>query len=253
MKKFLFVNLGLLILSACLPITPATPISTLTQTITTTPTSTVIWFPPTATATAISPTLVPSPTPELRPGIGSIVLEDHFSDAAPWLISQTATSMVGLGDHELSLALSQPKGYLYSVRTEPHFENFYVEITASPSLCNSEDQYGLLLRFNSASSFYRFALSCNGQLRLDRIVSGTASSPQGWLPSASVPSAAPSSSRLGVWMMGEDMRFFVNDQFQFAIHDPMLTSGAIGVFVRSSGETAVTVNFSDFVVYNINP
>jgi hypothetical protein len=161
--------------------------------------------------------------------------------------------MVGLGDHELSLALSQPKGYLYSVRTEPHFENFYVEITASPSLCSSEDQYGLLLRFNSASSFYRFALSCNGQLRLDRIVSGTASSPQGWLPSASVPSAAPSSSRLGVWMMGEDMRFFVNDQFQFAIRDPMLTSGAIGVFVRSSGETAVTVNFSDFVVYNINP
>jgi hypothetical protein len=54
-------------------------------------------------------------------------------------------------------------------------------------------------------------------------------------------------------MMGEDMRFFVNDQFQFAIRDPMLTSGAIGVFVRSSGETAVTVNFSDFVIYNINP
>jgi len=245
--------MGLLLLSACLSITPATPSSTLTPTITNTPTPTVIWFPPTATTTPLPPTLVPSPTAELRPGVGSIILEDHFNDAEFWLISQTITSTVGLGDHELTLALSQPKGYLYSVRTEPHFNNFYAEITASPSLCSGEDQYGLLLRFNSASSFYRFSLSCNGQLRLDRIVGSTASSPQGWLLSSSVPSAAPSRSRLGVWMLGKEMRFFVNDRFQFAVSDPMLTSGAIGVFVRSGGETAVTVNFSDFIVYNISP
>lgn len=244
--------LGLLLLSACLPLAAATPLPSQTPTITQTPTQTVIWFPPTATTTPVSPTLVPSLTPELHPGVGSIILEDNFSSANSWLISQTASSTVGLGDHELSLALSQPNGYLYTIRTEPHFDNFYVEITANPSLCIGEDQYGLLLRFNSASSFYRFALSCNGQLRLDRIVSGTASSPQGWLPSASVPSAAPSSSRLGVWMQGKEMRFFINDQFQFAISDPLLTSGAIGVFVRSGGETAVTVSFSDLVVYNIN-
>ncbi len=255
MKNFLLPILGLLFLSGCQPTAqaPLFPTPTPTPTITTAPTSTVIWFPPTATATPIAPTLVPSATPERRPRIGSVILEDDFSNAAPWLISQTTTGTVGLINHEITLALSQPKGYLYSVRTDPHFDNFYAEITASPSLCSADDQYGLLIRFNSASSFYRFALSCNGQLRLDRIVSGTASSPQGWLPSASVPSAAPSKSRLGVWALENEMRFFVNDQFQFAIRDPMLTSGAIGVFVRSSGETAVTVSFSDFIVYTLNP
>ena len=253
MKKLLLTIIGLLLLSACLTTAPTITSPMLTPTITKTPTPAVIWFPPTATTTAISPTMAPSPTPDLRPGIGSIILEDNFNNAEFWLIKHTTTSMVGLGDHELTLALSQPKGYLYSVRTEPHFNNFYAEITTSPSLCSGEDQYGLLLRFNSASSFYRLSLSCNGQMRLDRIVGGTASSPQGWLPSASVPSAAPSSSRLGVWMLDKEMRFFINDRFQFSILDPMLTSGAMGVFVRSGGETAVTVNFSDFIVYNISP
>jgi len=67
----------------------------------------------------------------------------------------------------------------------------------------------------------------------------------------SVPSAAPSTSRLGVWAVGKEMRFFVNDQHQFTITDKALPSGAMGVFVRSGGENAVTVNFSELVVYSI--
>ena len=253
MKIILLSILGLLLLSGCQPLAPGTLMPSPAPSITPLPTSTIIWFLPTATTTPFTLTMVPSATPELRPGIGSILLEDDFKNDSAWLISQTTTSMAALGDHALSLALSQPKGYLYSIRTEPHFDNFYAEITTSPSLCSGEDQYGLLLRFSSASSFYRFALTCDGRLRLDRIVGGTASSPQGWLQSSSVPSAAPSQSRIGVWAMGNELRFFVNEQYQFAIHDPMLTSGAIGVFVRSAGETAVSVSFSDFSVYALKP
>jgi hypothetical protein len=47
------------------------------------------------------------------------------------------------------------------------------------------------------------------------------------------------------------MRFFINDQYQFSVSDPLFPSGAIGVFVRSAGETAVTVSFSDLDVYRI--
>jgi hypothetical protein len=47
------------------------------------------------------------------------------------------------------------------------------------------------------------------------------------------------------------MRFFINDEFQFSINDRILATGLIGVFARSGGETAVTVSFSDLVVYQI--
>jgi hypothetical protein len=47
------------------------------------------------------------------------------------------------------------------------------------------------------------------------------------------------------------MRFFVNDEYQFTINDPMLPSGSVGVFARSRGENAVTVNFSELVIREI--
>jgi hypothetical protein len=47
------------------------------------------------------------------------------------------------------------------------------------------------------------------------------------------------------------MRFFINGQYQFTVRDPSFPSGALGVFARSQGETAVTVNFSDLVVKSV--
>ena len=80
---------------------------------------------------------------------------------------------------------------------------------------------------------------------------GTGGSPQPWLASASVPQGAPSTSKLGVWAVGREMRFFINDEFQFAVSDPYHPSGLIGVFARSAGENAVTVSFSDLKVYAV--
>jgi hypothetical protein len=153
----------------------------------------------------------------------------------------------------LTIAIVEPKTLLYSVRGQPIFTDFYAEITASPSLCSGVDEYGLLLRYASPVDFYRFSLSCDGQVRLDRLYKGIASSPQPWLPSANVPNGAPSSSRLGVWASGKEMHFFVDDEFQFSVSDRIIPSGFLGVFARSTSENAVTVSFSDLVVHQLQP
>jgi len=67
-----------------------------------------------------------------------------------------------------------------------------------------------------------------------------------------IPPGAPNIARLGVWVRSKEMRFFINDQFQFTVSDPLLPSGSIGVFARSAGDYAVTVNFSDLVVREIS-
>jgi hypothetical protein len=187
----------------------------------------------------------------MRPGIGEIILQDDFSDPGAWLLGQSAKGTVAFSPNELTIALVQPKTYLFSTRTEPAFGDFYAEITASPSLCEGLDEYGLLFRMHSLGDFYRFSLSCNGQVRLDRVVGGAAGSPQPWMASASVPPGAPSSSRLGVWAVGSELRFFINDTFQFAVNDRYHASGLIGVFARSAGENAVTVCFSELRVYQV--
>ena len=48
------------------------------------------------------------------------------------------------------------------------------------------------------------------------------------------------------------MRFFVNDIYIFTIKDPVFTSGQLGLVARSAGETALTVNFKELVVSELD-
>jgi hypothetical protein len=188
----------------------------------------------------------------MRPGIGDIVFEDHFDDPTQWNLYSTEGGSVAFGKNEITIAISKEREYLFSVREAPDFDNFYVEITANPNLCRGDDEYGLLLRVSPDQDYYRYSLSCDGEIRLDRIYQNQASSPQPWIPSGAVPPGAPSISRLGVWANGDEMHFFVNDEYQFTARDPLLHGGGFGVFARSTSDMAVTVNFSDLVVRDID-
>ncbi len=253
MKSLLFYCLLGFLCCACVatPTADPTPTATLISP-TPTVTPTVIWFPPTATPTAF-PTPVVTPTADMRPSTGKILLEDDFSDPTAWTLGQSNLGSVALGVNELTIAIGESPAYLFSVREAPVFTNFYLEIMAEPNLCRDQDEYGVLIRASPKLDYYRFSLSCIGQVRLDRVIGGQASSPQPWMMSGSVPPGAPSSSRIGISAQGDQMDFFVNGEYQFTIHDPMLTSGGVGVFARSTTNMAVTVNFSDLIVYELNP
>lgn len=240
------------LLSGCQIEEPEMPIFDPTPSPTTTPTATatVEWFPATSTPTII-PTFPITQTPDFRPNLGPVILQDDFSSPGSWTLGQTSSGNIALGLNELTIAIAEPKAYDYSVRQEPVFNNFYLEITANPMLCQGEDQYGILIRMSSPGDFYRYSLSCDGQVRLDRVVQGAASSPQPWISSGSVPPGAPITARLAIWARDDEFRFFINDQYQFTVKDPILQSGNIGLFARSMGETAVTVNFSDMIVRQI--
>ena len=60
------------------------------------------------------------------------------------------------------------------------------------------------------------------------------------------------SIRLGVWAYGRELRFFVNDVYQFSVSDPAFPRGLIGLYAHSAGSTALTVNFSNLVVREIS-
>jgi hypothetical protein len=210
----------------------------------------VIWFPPTATATPF-PTQVISPTQALQSPVGELLFSDDFSDPSVWQLGQTASTSVALGNQALTLALDLPDGYLYTLRNTPTMGDFYLEVTAGPSLCRDSDEYGLLLRVSSSLDFYRFSLFCDGHIRLDKYYQGKASSPYPKTLSGFIPPGAPSSTRLAVWAKGKEMRYYANDQHLFTIKDPSLLSGSLGFFIRSAGENAVTVSFSDLSVSRI--
>lgn len=238
-------------LASCSPLRTPLPLPTVTPVPpTTTPTQTQVWFPPTPTYTLYpTPTGVITPTVDIQPEYGEPLIVDNFDDPALWTTTRGPVGSVAMGVNELSIAISSPRGYLYSQRQGPQLKDFYAEITASPSICSGEDEYGMLLRVSPSFDFYRFSLTCDGQTRLDKYYQGTASSPQALTYSSQVPPGAPSMSRLGVWASGKELHFYINDVYQFSVRDPSITSGTLGVFARAAGDGAVTVNYSELVVY----
>lgn len=243
------------LLATCSP-TP-TPIPAPTNTAqppTATPTATEIWFPatPTSTTPAATQTLVITPTVTIEPVYGDLIFQDNFSDPEQWALTSSSIGSLALGVNELTIAIKQPRGYLYSLRQVTSLKDYYLEITVNPNICREEDEYGLLLRVTPSFDFYRFSLTCNGQTRVDKYYRGVASSPQSPIYSSEVPPGAPSLSRLGVWINGNVMHFYINDIFQFSIQDPSITEGTIGVFARASGDNQVTINYSNLDVFEVS-
>lgn len=213
-----------------------------------TPTPTRVWFPPSQTPTP-APTLEKTPVPELSIPRGIEIFQDEFDDPTPWQLGSTTSGNIAFGTDEITLSLQVPDSFLTTYRDQPIIDNFFLELTANPNLCHGADEYGILFRAAPPASFYRFSISCDGRTRLDRIVNGSASSPQPWITSAAIPSGAPSISILGIRANGNEMEFYINNQFHFSISDPILLSGQIGLFIRSTGDNMVSVSFSDLVIY----
>lgn len=230
------------------PYTP--PVASFTPTLTATPTATIVWFPPTPTFTP-PPHSLSSPTAEFKLELGKVLLKDDFSTEEDWLLGQFPGGSIALGKNELTIHVSQPKTYLYSVRNQLDISDFYLEVTANVTLCQGDDEYGVLYRVLSMDDYYRFAISCSGNLKVERVIKGKVSVLQPWLESIVIPPGAPNIVRIGIWALGKEMRFSADGISLFAISDSTLSNGSLGLFARSSGQAALTVNFSDLTIWEI--
>jgi GH15 family glucan-1,4-alpha-glucosidase len=64
---------------------------------------------------------------------------------------------------------------------------------------------------------------------------------------------APAISRIGVWADGDQFHIFIDGVYQASASAAVIPGGTIGVFARSAGENAVTVNFSELEVWDVSP
>jgi len=184
---------------------------------------------------------------------GELLFSDDFSNPEQWTLNRTSSASAAITNNELTLALSQPDGYILSIRQQPELRDFYMEVSASPSLCLGADEYGIVFRYNDTGNLFRFSLTCDGYARVDRLLKSQPSSPQPPIFSGAIPPGAPSSSRLAVSSDGRTMNFYVNGDSLFSVNDPNLPEGRIGLFIRSNGDNAVTVNFQNLEVFRVTP
>ena len=236
-------------LSACMTLGSTPPTATPFPTVTAVPTQTIVWFTPSATPTLLG-IATHTATPEMSPGIGAATLNDDFSDETLWDTAVSDQGSAAISNNRLSIAV-QSGVYLVSMRHDLSVGDFYAEITARPSLCRGDDSYGILIRTMGKASFYRFTLTCNGQIYAERLSGGVKLQMQEPVISGDAP-RPPADVRIGMWAVGGEMRLFLNGHYQFSISDKQFPSGAFGVFVRSAGDELASVTFSDFKVYEVD-
>jgi hypothetical protein len=236
-------------LSACVtPTADPTPLPpTETPTITSTVTATIDWFPATATPT-LRPTQIIEPTPEMRPGVGSLLIDDLLSSGSQWQTGRFSAGNITQVNNSLTIAIQQSRASLLSLEMKNILRDFYLETKVNIGLCKSNDVYGLIVRAVSEDNYYRFLVDCQGYARAERVRDGATTLMQDWTPTG-LPPGAPLDVSLGVWVVGSEMRLFANNAYIFSVKDPVFTEGTVGIFARASGDSPVTVSFSKMAIY----
>ncbi len=245
-----FLTMLIFGLTGCSSVFQQPEFLTPTPTTSPSPSATVIWFPATSTATQV-PTKQPEPTENLHPAVGDIQIKDDFSNTSLWSTTSDAGGKIVYANNELTLAVQESKTYIASIFSSQDIENASVEITSNVSLCMSLDSYGLLVRASNGMNGYRFLVNCQGQVKLEVLKLGRASTLIEWMQSGQVLPGSPYQLRLRIWMVKNELRFFLNDVFQFSTRDALYTTGQIGVFARQSADTPITVSFSNLIVRSI--
>ena len=251
MKK-IWIIFPSILLSACISLTTPESVATVTSTPAPSPTVTIEWFPPSPTPEQL-PTIAVAPTQELMSEIGEIIFQAELLSSEGWTVPQTDRGQININNGEINIVINEPKSLLVGTLERPDLQDFYAEITANPVLCTGEDEYGFLFRVIGRDQYYRFSLSCVGEVRVDKIVEGGVSVLYPWTRSGAVPMGAPSISKLVVFALEDEIRIFINGEPQVVLLDQDLRVGSFGVFARSAGEGAVTVSFSDFIVREVIP
>jgi hypothetical protein len=246
---------GLLLTSGCDLLLPAATLApTETPTQTHTPTPTVDWFPATPTPTFLPTT---SPTPQITladqyEGVADLSLQDNFTDERLWTTPQTESGNVAFGNENLTLAVAKQDTYLFSNSQHTLNNNFYLEITIQTSLCQPEDQFGIIFWRQSESDYYQLSFDCSGQYRLILVQAGQSVVLRNWESASQMLPGYPAENRVGLWVRQGLFRLYINDTFQFEETISRERTGDLSVFARTVAGDAITVRFSDLKIFRID-
>ncbi len=234
-----------------LPKQPAAPTSTSTQT--PIPSPTIDWFPATPTSTLlpeVSPTPKPTKEDQVR-GITELLIQDDFSNEGLWITSQSESGNAAFGTDSLTLAVAKSSSSLLSLSNHTLPENFYLEMTVQTTLCDQQDQIGIVLWYQSSSDYYRLLLNCTGGYRLELFQGGQNAVIYDWDSATQMQLSAPATNQISIWVYDGTFQLYINDAFQFETQIGGEHTGRLGVFSRTINGTAMTVRFSDLQIYQV--
>lgn len=131
--------------------------------------------------------------------------------------------------------------------------NTYIELAVNSGNCEGKDSYGIIYRvpvFKEPNQGYLYEVTCDGYLRVwkwdgEVAPDGAAESLINWKQSPDLKTGANQTNRLGVMVVGKNMKVYVNGVLQGEATDSSFSAGFFGLFVRSVATDDYTVKFDE--------
>ncbi len=149
--------------------------------------------------------------------------------------------------------MSRPNASRYVLAPGPPAVDFRLEAEVRAGLCGAEDEVGILFRVGPLEEHYRLTLTCQGQVRVTRVLSNGAAVLAGPADAPSAIPGSPAVNRLRILARGDDFTFYINDVEVLRADDPYLLAGGYGFFVRSASQGQTTAALTALSVYALQP
>lgn len=237
-------------------------LSTACQTVSAAPTVTSAPPTPSATPTFDFPTPQPSrtPTPPATPttslpaveDFGDPIYQSEFLIGSGWDLGSDLFGATSVFDGKLSLVVNQPEALRLAISPAPPLANFYVEVLMRAHVCDGQDEFGLVFRHQPGGNHYRVSLTCQGGLRLRRVLGSFSRALVPFLENSPAVFAGPlAQNKLAVLAVGRDFQIFINDVEVLQARDAELPVGTIGVAVEADDAGQTTVTFESITIYQL--
>lgn len=213
-----------------------------------TPTATVLWFPVTSTPEVKVAATSTSDISEY-PGYTDLIFDDSGATDDHWVSASDGNGSILVDQNSVNLAVNSSKGALTAFRKDTLLYNVYFESTMTTSLCKNDDQMGVLFRVSGSMSYYRFLINCSGRISLQQVAGGTPTTLVDWITTNQVQQGLSNPVKIGVWVYGNSLKIYLNDQLQMEATNSTFYSGGIGFFAKAAGDSPISVGFSGIKVY----
>ncbi len=199
------------------------------------------------------------PADDPKTVLGNSNWRDTLSDGKNW---QLESGDVTYGDTTFSHANGKLTA-VNSVRgdgmiwylTYLDFEDAYLEATFEIEDCSASDQYGLIVRaadYNDGIAYY-YIVTCGGQYDLRRWNLSGSTLLLNSLSSDVFNNGSNQSNTLGIWIEGDIIRLYANNQFLTEVQDNSITGeGHFGLFSNAVQTSNFTIHMDEIAYWLID-
>lgn len=206
-----------------------------------------------------SPTAPPLPEDDPRHGLNLAVphLQDNFSQRYGWYEYADANAATITWERgQMTVIDHRTDGFVWWSTSGQTAANFYAEVTATVGECGGKDAYGLAVRIGGTGydRGYTLEFSCDGSYRVRRFISGQL--PEvilDWTADNRIETGPGAENRPGFLADGSRLAVFVDGELLADLEDPSYIFGNFGLFADAQSTPDLTVKFTDFSLWFVEP